>query len=84
MNQHPITHTEDDHYYSIVWTSDGHSFFIGPFPNRSAAYRRGLKAKGQSQLCADYDKHLTKELNDLRRKESPTEVMNIFSEDYPY
>jgi hypothetical protein len=44
MNQ-PLTYKEGDQYYALSYTSSGHCFYIGPFPNRSAARRRALAAK---------------------------------------
>lgn len=61
-----LTYKEGDKYYALTWTSSGHCFYIGPYTNRSAARRRALLAKGQSQLLSDYDQHLTKEINSAR------------------
>jgi hypothetical protein len=47
MNNQPLTYKEEDKYYALRYTSSGHSFYLGPYPNRSAARRRALKERGQ-------------------------------------
>jgi hypothetical protein len=75
MNNQPLTYKEDDKYYAVTY-SGGHSFYIGSYPNRSAARRRALLAKSQHELCDAYGRHLQREINAMAKELSPAIIIH--------